>query len=183
MRIRSNSFFGNGQAAEWAEASALGKVRQTTGGDMGNKTIYVKDDELWNRAKALAGKDGLSGVIGQAIADYVVRREAAEAGFSRIRFEFEFPDDPERLEVVEFDGTRVGRLAVDSGNGAVEVYVTRAGTLVCVYEYEHEVGGYETYQSIAKLAEDEYLNRADEADVSGLLQALRRSSANRTWID
>ena len=30
---------------------------------MANKTIYVKDDALWERAKAIGGKDGISGSI------------------------------------------------------------------------------------------------------------------------
>jgi hypothetical protein len=35
-----------------------------------NKTIYVKNEELWNKAKAIAGKEGegLSGVIAEALA-------------------------------------------------------------------------------------------------------------------
>lgn len=41
---------------------------------MANKTIYFKDDALWERAKQLAGKEGLSAVIQDALAKYVERK-------------------------------------------------------------------------------------------------------------
>ncbi len=54
---------------------------------MPNKTIYVKDGDLWERAKKIAGKDGLSSVISEALAEYVTRKERDALGIARYRLE------------------------------------------------------------------------------------------------
>ena len=41
--------------------------------NMPNKTIYVKDEGLWNRAKELAGKGGLSDLIERTLREFVDR--------------------------------------------------------------------------------------------------------------
>ena len=41
--------------------------------NMPNKTIYVKDEALWNRAKELAGKGGLSDLIERTLREFVDR--------------------------------------------------------------------------------------------------------------
>ncbi len=43
---------------------------------MATKTIYVRDDKLWNRARKLAADEGVSGVIHDLLADWVRRKEA-----------------------------------------------------------------------------------------------------------
>jgi hypothetical protein len=47
-----------------------------------NKTIYVRDEALWNKAKKIAEErgDGLSGVIASALARLVADEEAKEGG-------------------------------------------------------------------------------------------------------
>jgi len=42
---------------------------------MGNKTLYVKDEALWNRARELAGDEGLSGIVSDLLRDWVQRKE------------------------------------------------------------------------------------------------------------
>jgi hypothetical protein len=54
---------------------------------MPNKTIYIKDGDMWERAKTLAGKDGLSSVISEAIAEYVKRKERGEQDIKKYRIE------------------------------------------------------------------------------------------------
>jgi hypothetical protein len=41
--------------------------------NMPNKTIYVKDEGFWNRAKELAGKGGLSDLIERTLREFVER--------------------------------------------------------------------------------------------------------------
>ncbi len=54
---------------------------------MPNKTIYVKDGDLWERAKKIAGKDGLSSAISEALTEYVTRKEKDALGIKRYRLE------------------------------------------------------------------------------------------------
>lgn len=53
---------------------------------MGNKTIYIKDDGLWQRARELAGKDGLSSAIQGFLAKFVEEAELTDKGFARRHF-------------------------------------------------------------------------------------------------
>jgi len=50
-----------------------------------NKTIYFKDDALWERAKEVAGKEGLSAVIQDALAKYVERKDLEAKGIQPFR--------------------------------------------------------------------------------------------------
>jgi hypothetical protein len=42
---------------------------------MSNRTVYVKDESLWEKAKKFAGETGISGVIAEALQKYVDRKE------------------------------------------------------------------------------------------------------------
>lgn len=42
---------------------------------MANRTIYVKDESLWEKAKHFAGDVGISGLIAQMLKEYVERKE------------------------------------------------------------------------------------------------------------
>src|ERR671912_440275 len=83
---------------------------------MANKTIYVKDDELWERAKQLVGKDGLSALLSEMLQNYVKRKDV---GPSEQRFNFQIghwedtdeTDQPDR-EHIEFIGRRLGDVEV-----------------------------------------------------------------------
>jgi hypothetical protein len=46
---------------------------------MPNKTIYVKDELLWEQAKKFAGETGLSGLLAEALKEYVERKEREAA--------------------------------------------------------------------------------------------------------
>src|SRR5204862_4702958 len=43
---------------------------------MATRTIYVRDEKLWNRARKLADVDGLSAVIHDLLTEWVRRKEA-----------------------------------------------------------------------------------------------------------
>ena len=45
---------------------------------MPTKTLYVKDQQLWEKASRLAGHQGLSGVVTQLIAKWVADKEKRE---------------------------------------------------------------------------------------------------------
>ena len=65
----------------------------------GNRTIYLANDELWERAKNLAGKEGLSSVIAKALADFVAQRDADQSSFQK--FTFEILGDPHSEDPTE----------------------------------------------------------------------------------
>ena len=46
---------------------------------MPTKTLYVKDQQLWEKASRLAGPQGLSGVVTQSLAKWVADKEKQEA--------------------------------------------------------------------------------------------------------
>src|SRR5437667_12348478 len=81
---------------------------------MPNKTIYVKDEKMWELAKKLAGKEGLSSVISEAIADYVSRRRREEKGFQKYRLEVGEVSDARLLDEDAHDqfvhGSTTGRI-------------------------------------------------------------------------
>jgi hypothetical protein len=60
-----------------------------------NKTIYFRDGALWERAKELAGKEGLSAVIQDALAKYVERKDLEAKGIQ-----------PYRLHTGRYDASR-----------------------------------------------------------------------------
>jgi hypothetical protein len=46
---------------------------------MANKTIYVRDESLWEKAKKFAGDAGISRLIAEALQEYVQRKERETA--------------------------------------------------------------------------------------------------------
>lgn len=114
---------------------------------MGNKTIYVQDEKLWQKAKKLAGKAGLSGVIAKALTEFVDEHDREKHGSRRYQFEvrYEYDDidpDADWVDCVAFEGkplfqgTLFYQLPEGWGGDApddrveVHVYQTVAGTLV-----------------------------------------------------
>ena len=111
---------------------------------MPNKTIYVKDEHLWDRARKLAGKDGLSGVIQEALAKFVEKKQRQSEGFHRYRFDttyqhYELHSGPS--EAIAFEGREVASKVLpvrvqQSGytsekfDRSFNVYYTPVGTLL-----------------------------------------------------
>src|SRR6266498_2355954 len=77
---------------------------------MGNKTIYFRDDKLWERAKKLAGDEGISAVIQNALAEFVERKTRERDGFRRVRIE-SGASDPDatygKIDRAAFDGRKI----------------------------------------------------------------------------
>lgn len=144
---------------------------------MGNKTIYVKDEALWDRAKALAGKDGLSSLIAKALADYVASREQ---GFERYRFSV-LGD-----QRIAFDGKQVAAYPGDRNVPAFRVFMTRAGKLVVLEDSGPPNGHYGVYDSVAELRDDELVYQILEStDRAAFLDDLgkRVGQDDTRWIE
>lgn len=94
---------------------------------MGNKTIYVKDDATWERAKKLAGKEGLSSVIGEALARYVAEKEEQADGYEK--HTIRLADSP---DVYAFVGKHLVKFYVSEGLSKLDCYLTKGRKIVVV---------------------------------------------------
>jgi hypothetical protein len=131
---------------------------------MANKTIYVKDDALWERAKQLAGKEGLSGVIAEALAEFVQQKEAESRGFSL--HEISLSRYPDAEETIKFWGKKIltQPLPGDDNHPAslADLYQTRAGKFLVVLK---DAGTYEPFEYHA-------YDTPEELSTSGALRSI-----------
>lgn len=118
---------------------------------MANKTIYVKDEALWERAKQLAGKDRLSGFIAEALAEFVQRKEAESRGFSI--HEISLARYPDTEETIKFWGKEILTHPLPSDDNhpsaLADLYQTRAGKWLVVLKdaVTYEPFEYHTYDT------------------------------------
>ena len=152
---------------------------------MANKTIYFKDDALWDRAKELAGKDGLSAVIQEALAQYVERKNLEAKGFKRFRLETAEYDPVSKkfgtTERIAFEGRELAmdEPLVPSGESdadgepysvvAIAAYQTKAKRLILTRgeaDYGEIITKYEVFSSLREMRQSDIL-----ADVQGLDRA------------
>lgn len=111
---------------------------------MGNKTIYIANEDLWKQAKTLSGKDGLSSVIAKALQEFVTERNSADQGYEKLHFEvLGNPDLSGPTEVIGFEGKVLYEntfklvanpfVQSDSAKGLeawIAIYRTKSGTFV-----------------------------------------------------
>lgn len=153
---------------------------------MANKTIYFKDDALWERAKEFAGKDGLSAVIQEALAQYVERKNLEAKGFKQFRLETaEYDPVSKKLgptERIAFEGRELamdeavvpsGDLDADGEPGyfviAIAAYQTKEKRLILTRGeagYGETITKYEVCSSLRKMRQSDIL-----ADLQGLDRA------------
>lgn len=165
---------------------------------MANKTIYFRDDDLWSKAKALAGKDGLSSVIQKAIEQFVQQAEREKEGIRRFSLAVvvlpEHDDTFVTTERIAFEGrTLWGTGGADlSGGGACDIacYRTRGGKLLFAMDeshYPHADGitYYRVYDSLADLRNDPELNRLEAIDRGRFLMKVSEALGEdwAVWID
>lgn len=109
-------------------------------------TLYVReaDQEVWERAKALAGgEESLSAVVSEALRQYVERWERQEKAREKLQQQMEPIElkvnawrgnepDHRRTYRVRFTGTLVGTTDPDGWRSGdwTEVYLTEGGNLV-----------------------------------------------------
>jgi len=114
---------------------------------MPNKTIYVKEEDLpiYERAAKIAG-DSLSGVIADALKEYVLRKDIEGAGIKETIIEIGTwrSDEDKDTKKVIFEGEKLAELTeYDEPNDKTsgtdwELYKTKKGKyLVYRYKWSH----------------------------------------------
>lgn len=173
---------------------------------MGNKTIYVQDEKLWQKAKKLAGKPGLSGVIARALEEFVDRNDREKQGFRRYQFEVQYVHDDDEFvmtDYVAFEAKPLfeGVLCFQPPEGEdidvdppfdraqVTVYQTTKGTLILTARYgpslNKPIFHYGSHQSMAALAKDSVVSNLTPDDRAKLLAdlSLQLRETLVIWID
>lgn len=154
---------------------------------MPNRTIYVKDTDLWQKAKKLAGKGGLSEVISNALQKYVADEEARAKGMETIRIVAHQHVDapPERIA---FRGRRLAETTAD--DVTVTVWETERGRFVLTLENDNLPPSvpcfyYSVRDQLRALAEDNSVRAVPHIDEllteAELTQA--RTATTEIWID
>lgn len=165
---------------------------------MPNKTIYVRDAELWKKAKAIAGKEGegLSGVIAEALAAFVKKHEAAAEGQVVHRFTVHDAEDPdEPLERVAFAGREIGSRSFPTAHSPADVfatvYATRGGQFVLTVGQDDGsdvLSHYAVYSHPQGIAQDRVLLQCgDKHDIQNWAGSIYlrhfEETATETWVE
>ena len=137
---------------------------------MGNKTIYVKNDELWETAKSMAGKDGLSSFIEEAVQRLVTAKQLEQ----KVRQPFSLPYKPmDKSFTVKRAEERLGfegKCLLDWGPFAV--YLTKGGTFIVTDnsgDEDQSILDYQTYDEL------------DELQKARSIAALDKEQQDRVW--
>lgn len=166
---------------------------------MGNKTIYFRDDDLWSKAKTLAGKEGLSAVIQKAVEEFVQAAERQKEGWHRVILALLLRDEEEDpytfvpTERIAFEGQSLARVdwpgITFSGQGYTECFRTRGGKLILTMdESDHDEDGityYHVYDSLTELRGDPELKRLGAATRGRFLAEVSKQLGEdwAIWID
>jgi len=161
---------------------------------MGNKTIYIKDDALWRRARELTGKAGLSAEIQGFVERLVQERESPQKGFKRTVLAVGIESGPNDFQVehIAFNGRLIHKAIISGEKGArdveLAVFQTAAGKLVLTVRDPDEgpvIGHYAVYDSLGELAralkDDGHPEDERVAFLNSLAEALGQEWAR--WID
>src|SRR6266496_2388631 len=162
-------------------------------------TLYVRDEQLWRRARELGGPQGLSSLAERAIRQYLDRQETASGDAVR---KFVLPitegGDEAMHESIEFQG----RLLIDSKGFSLEqlprvrVYRTTAGRFVVYRTWPilfQLAPSYSVYSDLEGVEADpraldtiwitEHDRRGEHTDLSSdIVKALRKAAGRRAVI-
>lgn len=152
---------------------------------VGKKTIYVKNEELWERAKSIAGVDGLSRLVEAALEGVVTAKQLQQQGLERynLRVEPILDFTPDVKETLAFDG----ECLVAREWPSVSVYRTKGGKFIVTDNLvsDGSITAYRTYETLYALKEE--LEALDQKDAAGgLWDAVCEAmppSETITWID
>lgn len=156
---------------------------------MPNKTIYIKDEALWAKAKKFAGKGGLSEVITEGLQRYVADSEANAAGQETVRFVVQW--DERAPERVAFRGHKLASMEIDRPNDGLTlhatVWETQGGKFVFAVRAHEGWVYFAAHDTLREVAEDRELPGDVSSDVEEWIHALEIGRAEmgsaETWID
>lgn len=151
---------------------------------VGKKTIYVKNEELWERAKSIAGVDGLSRLVEEALERMVTVKQLEQMGLKRFDLRVEPIHDfaPDVRETLAF----YGECLVDGDWPSISVYRTKGGKFIVTDNIpDGSISEYRKYETLYELKEE--IDELDQKDPSSRLWE-RISEAmppakTTTWID
>jgi len=153
---------------------------------VGNKTIYVKNEELWETAKSLAGKAGLSGFIEEALEQLVAAKQLKQKGLKRFHVRLvepdEWGDDPtDEIRHIGFDGKRL----VDRDE--LSVYLTKVGKFIVTdNRLDAGISGYRTYDQCVEVRKDEAITALEKDEQIRIWNSIVEGlppDESFTWID
>lgn len=148
---------------------------------MAKKTIYVKNEELWEKAKSVAGEDGLSRLVEEAIERIVTAKQLQQQSLDRFTLRVEPIHDftPDTKETLAFDG----ECLVARGWPSVSVYRTKGGRFIVTDDLpDGSISEYRTYETLYDLRDA--IEAADKNDGlwDRVLEAVGTVETT-TWID
>src|SRR4051812_5451894 len=121
---------------------------------MGNKTIYVRSDDLWDRGRARAGDAGISKGVAEALTAWLARSEAGVAGNQRYQFSITAPTD---CPSIAFEGRELGD-EIAAYKRRIVVYQTKGGKFIVVKGLARsgaQIERYAVYDRVEQIETDE----------------------------
>jgi hypothetical protein len=159
---------------------------------MGTKTVYVKNEDLWETAKSVAGPAGLSGFVEEALELLITAKRDERAGLERFDLPVEPIDGTEESPAIKFKE----RLSFDGRLLAnfmgVSIYRTKAGKFIVtdnVQDAEGSIFAYRTYDQLAGVRNDRAitgLGADSQSELWDLISEICESMplvVFTTWID
>jgi len=155
---------------------------------MGTRTVYVKNEELWETAKSIAGKDGLSTFVEEALQALVTskQRERQREQERHDRFSLPYKPDGEGIDLahhVEFEGKCLGDW------GSFSLYLTKDGTFIVTYnscDLEQSIYYYRTYDGLFDLQKEPVIANLTKDEQKAFWDVVRADvppEALAIWID
>jgi hypothetical protein len=154
---------------------------------LGNKTIYVKDDELWDRVRERAGESGMSKVVAEALTVWLAKSDAEKAGNRQYRFQV--ADLEGSGAPIAFEGRKLVRTKAGAKGGEIAVFLTKGGKLVVAKGRlevpDTAIERYAVYDEIDEVAKDKSVSRLSASERAQFVEDLRKAlGRDRTvWIE
>lgn len=153
---------------------------------MGKKTIYVKNEGQWEAAKSIAGVDGMSSFLEEALQRHVTAKRLDSKGLQM----FSLPvEPPEHLRIRDFN-ERLGFQGKCLVNwGAFAVYLTKGGTFIVAdssLDEDGSISTYRTYTDKEELRQDMSIVALDQAEHDSLWERISDAlppPVTTTWIE
>ena len=165
---------------------------------MPNKTIYVRDDKLWEKAKKLATKEGegLSGVISNALTRFVAEAQEKGQSDSTIRLLIIPPAQEGDPQKIAFVGHEIGSTQFPpqdpqyfGGDAVATVYKSVGGKFILTVRMVNEshLFYYSVNDDLDGMAVDPMMMNFYPDVVSDWTQELKlldaEKAAKEIWID